>query len=122
MAKTGRPRVVIDQKQFEKLCALQCTLPEICSFFSCGEETIRRWCKRTYKATFESISTQKRQTGLISLRRAIWQKAVIKQDTALLIFMAKNHLGMSDSPKSSSEDDITLDKARDILDGVDSVI
>ena len=48
----GRPRIEIDQKQFESLCGLQCTLAEIASFFQCSEDTIERWCKRTYDITF----------------------------------------------------------------------
>ena len=29
----ARPRKEIDQKNFESLCGLQCTLEEICGFF-----------------------------------------------------------------------------------------
>ena len=120
MTRTGRPRVVIDQKQFEKLCALQCTKDEVSKFFGCSEDTIERFCKRTYKTTFAAVYEQKRQPGLISLRRKQWKLA--DTSAAMAIFLGKNLLGQTDSPKSSSNDDSTLDKARDILDGVDSVI
>lgn len=36
----GRPRKEIDQKQFESLCALQCTKVEICAFL---RSRIKRW-------------------------------------------------------------------------------
>ena len=52
MARTGRPTIKIDKDNFEKLCGLQCTLVEIAGFFNCSEDTIQRWCRRTYKMTF----------------------------------------------------------------------
>ena len=33
MARTGRPKIPIDQKSFEKLCEMQCSLEEIAGFF-----------------------------------------------------------------------------------------
>ena len=52
MAKMGRPRKEIDQDQFKKMCGLQCTLAEIAGFFDCSEDTIERWCKKTFHTTF----------------------------------------------------------------------
>ena len=37
----ARPRKEIDQKQFENLCGLQCTLEEICGFFDVTDKTGR---------------------------------------------------------------------------------
>ena len=117
----GRPLKVIDQTQFEKLCAMQCTLAEISAFFDVSEDTIERWCRRTYNARFADVYAQKRQQGVISLRRTMWQRATTKQDTALIIFMAKNYLGMSDTARIDIGED-TLKKAKDILSNIDTVI
>lgn len=38
----ARPRKEIDQKNFESLCGLQCTLEEICGFFDVTDKTGRR--------------------------------------------------------------------------------
>ena len=38
-AFVARPKKEIDQKEFEKLCALQCTKAEIAGFFNVSEDT-----------------------------------------------------------------------------------
>ncbi len=90
----GRPQTQIDQTQFEKLCALQCTLDEIAGFFNCSEDTIERWCKRTYKKRFAEIFKEKRELGKISLRRMQWNLA--KRSAPMAIFLGKNYLGQRD--------------------------
>lgn len=50
--KGGRKRIPIDQKVFENLCSIQCTLAEIAAVIGCSEDTIERWCVRTYKEGF----------------------------------------------------------------------
>jgi hypothetical protein len=87
----------IDQKQFENLCALQCTLLEICAWFDVDDCTLNKWCKRTYKKTFSEVFKEKRGKGLISLRRAQFQLA--EKNPTMNIFLSKNFLGMSDTPK-----------------------
>ena len=61
----ARPRKEIDQKNFENLCALQCTKEEICGFFNVTDKTLENWCKRTYKAGFSEVFRQKRGKGKI---------------------------------------------------------
>ena len=59
----ARPRKEIDQKQFENLCGLQCTLEEICGWFDVTDKTLDSWCKRTYHASFSEVFKQKRGGG-----------------------------------------------------------
>lgn len=94
MAKMGRPKKYIDQEQFEKLCAMQCTLEEICAWFNVQDDTLNSWCKRTYKKTFSEVFKQKRGLGKISLRRSGFELA--QHNPAVHIFYAKNFLGMTD--------------------------
>ena len=61
MAKTGRPPIEINQKQFETLCGIQCTLSEIAAVFACSEDTVERWAKKTYELPFADI--YKNQSG-----------------------------------------------------------
>lgn len=101
----GRPRIEIDQQEFESLLAIQCTLEEVAAFFEhklgkCSVDTIERWCKRTYKESFAVISAKKRAAGKISLRRAGWQLAM--RNPSVHIFYCKNFLGMTDKQEISS--------------------
>lgn len=91
----SRPTKDIDQTQFEKLCALQCTKEEIAGWFDCSEDTIENWCKKTYKQRFSDVFAKKREAGKISLRRAQWRLA--ERSAAMAIFLGKNYLGQHDS-------------------------
>lgn len=95
MGKTGRPRKEIDQKNFESLCGLQCTLEEICGFFDVTDKTLDSWCKRTYGYTFSEVFKQKRGAGKISLRRAQFQLA--QKNANMAIWLGKQYLGQKDS-------------------------
>lgn len=95
MAEMGRPPIQIDQKQFENLCGLQCTKEEVADFFDCSEDTIDRWCLRTYGETFAVVFRKKRGNGKISLRRKQWKLA--DKSAAMAIFLGKNYLGQTDN-------------------------
>ena len=100
-SKAGRPRVEIDQKQFENLCGLQCTLAEIADFFHCSEDTIERWCKRTYNEKFAEVFKKHSGKGKISLRRAQFRLA--EKNASMAIWLGKQYLGQSDAPRVYSE-------------------
>ena len=94
MAKVGRTPISIDWKQFEGLCAMQCTLREIANHFLCSEDTIERRVKEHYSCGFSDIFKRKRVAGLISLRRNLFEMS--KKQPQVAIFLAKNWLGMAD--------------------------
>lgn len=94
MAKMGRPQIPIDEKQFCKLCELQCTEEEIAGFFECSVDTIERWCKRMFDKTFAEIFKQKAMRGRIALRRAQLKHA--EKNPSMAIFLGKNWLGQTD--------------------------
>lgn len=95
MARTGRPPKEIDQKQFENLCGLQCTLEEICGWFDVCSDTLETWCKRTYERSFSEVFAQKRGAGKISLRRSQWRLA--EKNATMAIFLGKQFLGQRDN-------------------------
>lgn len=101
----ARPRIEIDQDQFEKLCYLQCTLSEIASFFKCSEDTIERWCKRELKTSFADAFKTHSAGGKISLRR--WQFKMAEHNVSMAIFLGKQYLGQKD------QQDIQLTKSDD---------
>lgn len=90
----ARPRIEIDQEQFEKLCSLQCTKEEIAGFFKCSEDTIEKWCHRTYHDCFTVVFRQKRQIGKVSLRRSQWKMA--EHNVTMAIWLGKQYLGQAE--------------------------
>ena len=119
MARTGRPKKEIDQKTFEKLCALFCTEEDIADFFECSVDTVNRWCKSTYDMTFAEIYPKKRSKGKISLRRI--QFDIAKNNATMAIFLGKNYLGQSDKQEIEQTGDreinINITPATPIDDG-----
>lgn len=91
----ARPKKDIDEKEFDKLCSLQCTMLEICDWFDVTDKTLTRWCKDTFGCSFSEIYEKKRCGGKIALRRSMFQLA--SKNATMAIFLAKNILGMSDN-------------------------
>ena len=103
MAKMGRPRKEINKAEFEKLCFLQCTEREFCSWFDVSDETLNKWCKENYDGrTFLDVFKEKRENGLISLRRTQFQLA--EKSPAMAIFLGKNLLGQTDKMEQTVND------------------
>lgn len=86
----ARPLKEISQKDFEKLCGLQCTKEEICGFFDVTDKTLEHWCKRTYKLGFSEVFKKKRGSGKISLRRSQFELA--KKNANMAIWLGKQYL------------------------------
>lgn len=111
----ARPRKEINQKEFEKLCGLQCTKAEICAWFDTTEKTLESWCKRTYKDGFSQVFSQKRERGKISLRRSQWQLA--EKSATMALWLGKQYLGQRDNV------DVTVSDAKGIaLDELEKMV
>ena len=103
MAKMGRPRKEINKTEFEKLCFLQCTRSEFCTWFDVNEDTLNKWCKENYDGkTFSAVFKEKRENGIISLRRTQFQLA--EKSPAMAIFLGKNLLGQTDKVEQTVND------------------
>ena len=104
----ARPRIEIDQSQFEKLCSIQCTQEEIAGFFGCSPDTIERWCRREYKEGFAEVYSKKRGVGKISLRRAQFRMA--ETNPTMAIWLGKQYLGQREPQQEIqlSHDDDTI--------------
>lgn len=90
----ARPRIEIDQKQFENLCGLWCTEQEIADWFGCSPDTIDRWSKRTYGVGFAEAYKKHSIKGKITLRRN--QLRLSEKNAGMAIFLGKNYLGQKD--------------------------
>ena len=93
----ARPKKKISQKQFESLCAIQCTKEEICDVLDVTEKTLNNWCKETYGVGFSLVFSQKRALGKASLRRNQWKLAE-KGNSTMQIWLGKQILKQSESP------------------------
>ena len=107
----GRKRIEIDEKLFKKLCGLFCTKEEIAGVFECSEDTIERWCKRTYHMNFAEVYKKESAKGKMSLRRN--QFKLSEKSAAMAIFLGKNYLGQKDVVET--EDTTVIDKLESIL-------
>lgn len=102
MARMGRPPVEINWVEFEKLCAIHCTLVEMAGWFGVSEDTIERKVRKHYGQTFAEVYALKAGKGKISLRRKMFE-AAYSGNTALLIWLSKQHLGMSEKVEQKTE-------------------
>ena len=96
----ARPRIEIDTEQFKKLCAIQCTLAEIASWFKCSEDTLERWCKREFDMSFADVYKIWSADGKISLRRTQFRMA--ESNVAMAIWLGKQYLGQTDKVEQSN--------------------
>lgn len=90
----GRPKKEINQKQFESLCAIQCTEEEICAVLDVDDKTLTQWCKTTYNQSFSEVFSQKRAGGKASLRRNQWRLS--ETNPTMAIWLGKQYLGQKD--------------------------
>lgn len=108
----GRPKIEIDKEQFEKLCALQCTLEEIAAWFKCSEDTVERWCKRELKESFADAYKKRSAYGKVSLRR--FQFKMAEHNVTMAIWLGKQYLGQTDRQEISLADsDETVKEMRE---------
>ncbi|MCX4384288.1 MAG: hypothetical protein OSJ39_00645 [Clostridia bacterium] len=98
----ARPKIEIEKGDFEKLCNLQCTLVEIAGFFDCSEDTVERWCFRTYGEGFADIYKKKSAKCKISLRRN--QFEISKTNATMAIWLGKQYLGQKDNAQEKNNE------------------
>lgn len=113
--KRGRPPKSIDWAACEKLCHMQCTEQEIADFFMINKSNLYRKCLKENGINFASYYSQKKGTGKISLRRYLWQalSSGDPRNNNVLIFTAKNILGMSDMQVVEHKGKIELESIPD---------
>ena len=90
----GRDKKVIPPPQVEELASIGCTDRDIAAFFGIKEDTLRY--------NFADNLIKGREDLKISLRRSML-KTAHGGNAAVLIFLAKNLLGMSDNPIDSDD-------------------
>jgi hypothetical protein len=91
----GRDKIIVNPEDVQKLAALGCKDIEIARFFGVPIDSIRR--------NFHDNIIVGREEMKITLRKAMFNNACHNNNAAVQIFLAKNMLGMSDSPIDSEE-------------------
>lgn len=115
----ARPKKEINQKQFEQLCAIQCTEEEICAVLDVCTDTLEAWCKRTYKRRFSEVFREKRAGGKASLRRNQWR--IAETNPTMAIFLGKNYLGQKDKPEEVDAAEKILENMTTLADALKTV-
>lgn len=100
-------KVVIDWEQFDKLCLMQATIPEICSWFNVQDAELRRAVKKEKKKLLQVYWLEKAAMGTISLRRAQW-KAALDGNVVMMIWLGKQYLGQ----RETNEDNRNLESQK----------
>lgn len=82
---------------FEQLCGLLCSEREIAAFIDVSPVTLRAWVKARYEMPYTKAAEMFKDKGRVALRQNLFNLS--KKNPAAAIFLAKNHLGMSDNPQ-----------------------
>jgi hypothetical protein len=91
----GRNNVVIDPEDVRKLAEIGCRDQDIANFLGIQRDTLIR--------NFSDSLLLGREQMKVVLRTAMLKNAVEKNNAVMQIFLAKNLLGMSDSPTESED-------------------
>jgi phosphate-selective porin len=97
---TKKPRIEVDQEQFEALCRLNPTLKDAAAFFKCSIDTIEQRSKDFGYETFADA----RDKNMAHTRFRLIRKALHMAEsgnTAMMIFALKNLCGWSDKFESN---------------------
>jgi len=97
--KGGRPRIEIDYKTLDNLCAIMCTKEEIASLLEIDADTLHAALKRDGNEGFSAYYKKKSSNGKMSLRRRQYQ-AALDGNTTMLVWLGKQHLGQADKSEN----------------------
>ena len=114
----ARPTKEFDKKEFADLISLGCNEDEICWFFRddqgrpANRDTLSRWCKRTYKMSFQEYSKKNKFMSLkIQLRKN--QLELSKKSAAMAIWLGKQYLDQKED--SGGDNAEVLDRLDEVL-------
>lgn len=90
----------INKEFFEKLCALQCNIQEICGACNCSEQQLKEWCEKTYGASYDEVYKVKSTKGKISLRNLQFKLA--EKSPTMAIYLGKIYLNQEDKSEKNN--------------------
>jgi len=110
--KVGRPKTEIDLVELEKVCRLNCTMPEIAFYFNMPLRTLED--KFTNDEKVRNTIQKGRATGMLSLRRKQIQIMNDTNSTPMAIWLGKQILGQKDRHEITQDINIEERKVLDI--------
>lgn len=84
----ARPKKTIDREQVIALAAMNGSYAEIAAVLKCDPSTLTR--------RFAQAIKEGREQGKMSLKRAMWKKAITDANTVMQIWLSKQMLGYTD--------------------------
>lgn len=90
-----RPKIEIDLDQLEKLCAMQCTVIEICGWFDITKNTLFARVLEHYEQEWGEFYEEKKGRGKVALRRRQFE-AAMAGSVPMLIWLGKQWLNQMD--------------------------
>ena len=113
--KVGRPKTPINLEELKKLCRLNCTMPEISSYFDIPLRTLED--RYTNDMEVRTAIDKGRNEGKLSLRRKQIQIMDETNNPTIAIWLGKQLLGQRDKHDVITEDKATnkLTEALDII-------
>ena len=113
--KVGRPKADINLAELKKLCRLNCTMPEIASFFGIPLRTLED--RFTNDNEVRKAIENGRNEGKLSLRRKQYQIMDETNNPTMAIWLGKQLLGQRDKHDVITEDKASskLTEALDII-------
>jgi hypothetical protein len=110
--KVGRPKTILNLDELEKLCRLNCTMPEIASYFNIPLRTLED--KYTNDKDIRNTIDKGRNQGKLSLRRKQIQILDETNNATMAIWLGKQLLGQRDKHDIVTED-ISTNKLSEAL-------
>lgn len=98
----GRAEITLDMKQIDDLLTAGCTGTQVAAYFGIHKDTLYDRIVKEKGVSFSDYSAYKRQKGESLLKATQFAKAIgasKKGDNMMLIWLGKNMLDQSDSPK-----------------------
>jgi hypothetical protein len=99
MVMAGRPKATIDWKQVDDYLRAGCDGASIARLMGIHPETLYNACEREHKTLFSAYAQEKRSEGHSLIRAAMFDEAVTKRNTTMLVWLSKTELGMSETQK-----------------------
>ncbi len=109
----------ISKEAMIALAEIQCTVEEFSAALGVSKPTVIKRVKEVFNVdSFGEFIERHGGQGKISLRRSMWKNA-LKGNIVMQIFLAKNHLGMSDKVEATHQnpDGTPLSYSIEIIDG-----
>jgi hypothetical protein len=100
--KVGRPKIELNLDNLEQLCRLNCTMPEIASYFDIPLRTLED--KYTNEPKIRDAINKGRNQGKLSLRRKQLQILNETNNATMAIWLGKQLLGQRDKHDIITED------------------